>query len=148
MDVRISLQGRICSLRTLYDTGNTLRNPVDGRSVLVAEADALKDLWPPNIRRIIKAKLSPEEKLTLLYQAGNTAFSLLSFNGIGEDHGLMLAVRSDYIQIGQNICPKTLIALCPKAIGGMAYHGLWGGKEWGNEADPTDTEVDTVSSAG
>ena len=148
MEVKISLHGKTCCLRALYDTGNTLRNPMDGTNVLVAESEALRSLWTPEIREILQEKLTPEEKLTRLYQMGNSSFSLLPFYGIGEDHGLMLSVRSDYIQIGGRICPKTMIALCPKAIGGSAYHALWGGKEWGDATDQANTDLDTVSSAG
>ena len=128
MDIIVSLDGKSCHLRALYDSGNTLRNPMNGAPVLVAETQALRALWEGRTHEILDQSLTPEEKLTRLYQNGDTAFSLLPFRSVGKEHGLLLAVRSDYIQIGRRICPKTLIALYPSSIGGTAYHGLWGGK--------------------
>lgn len=141
MDITVSLAGKTCHLRTLYDSGNTLRNPIDGTAVLVAETEALDPLWNAETNRILVQPLSPEEKLTRLYQNGDTAFSLLPFRSVGRESGLLLAVRSDYIQIGRRICPKTLVALYPDPIGGAAYHGLWGGK---GRADATDCDNTTV----
>lgn len=142
MDITVSLAGKTCQLRALYDSGNTLRNPVDGAPVLVAETQALRTLWSQRTHEILAQPLTPEEKLTKLYQLGDTTFSLLPFHSVGKENGLLLAVRSDYIQIGRRICPKTLIALHPNSIGGMAYHGLWGGKGRADEADQKDPAVD------
>ena len=130
MDIKITLAGKSCTVRTLRDTGNTLRNPVDGSSVLVIEADALASIWKPPTEAILSAAIPPEEKLTQLYAQGHTNFSLVPYQSIGEDQGLLLAVRSDYIQIGRRICPKALLALSPYPIGNGIYHGLWGGMEY------------------
>ena len=148
MDILVSFRGNHCRVRALYDTGNTLRNPVDGSCVLVAEIDALLPLWREDIRCILKEEISPEEKLTLLYQKGETAFSLLPYSGIGEEHGLLLAIRSDYIQIGRRICPKTLVALYQKSIGTAAYQALWGGKGREDETACRDTALDTPTQVG
>ena len=148
MDITVSFRGKHCRVRALYDTGNTLRNPADGSNVLVAEADALLPLWSGEIRKILKQEIAPEAKLTLLYQEGETAFSLLPFNSIGDEHGLMLAVRSDYIQIGRRLCPKTLVALYHNKIGSTAYHALWGGKGREDETACRDTALDTPTQVG
>ena len=145
MDITVSLAGKTCQLRTLYDSGNTLRNPIDGTAVLVAETEALDSLWNAETNRILSQPLSPEEKLTRLYQSGDTAFSLLPFRSVGRENGLLLAVRSDYIQIGRRICPKTLVALYPNSIGGAAYHGLWGGKGRADATDCDNTAVDPAT---
>lgn len=143
MDITVSLAGKTCLLRTLYDSGNTLRNPIDGTSVLVAEAEALFSLWDSETYHILAQPLTPEEKLTRLYQRGDTTFSLLPFRSVGRENGLLLAVRSDYIKIGRRICPKTLIALYPGSIGGTAYHGLWGGKGREDAENSEDFTADT-----
>ncbi len=148
MDITVSLAGKTCQLRTLYDSGNTLRNPVDGTSVLVAEAEALFSLWDSETYHILAQPLTPEEKLTRLYESGDTAFSLLPFRSVGRENGLLLAVRSDYIKIGRRICPKTLIALYPSKIGGAAYHGLWGGKGRADETDHENPAMDIPTQVG
>ena len=148
MDITVSFRGKHCRVRALYDTGNTLRNPADGSSVLVAETNALLPLWSGEIRKILKQEIAPEAKLTLLYQNGETAFSLLPYSSIGDEHGLMLAIRSDYIQVGRRICPKTLVALYHNEIGSTAYHALWGGK--GREDAPVckNTVLDPPTQVG
>ena len=148
MDITISINGKLCRIRALYDTGNTLRNPIDGTSVLVAEAEALSALWTEETSEILHENFSPEEKLTRLYQNGNTRFSLLPFCGIGKEHGLLLAARSDYIQIGRRIRPKILIALYPTPIGGAAYHALWGGRENDDASVACDMELDQPKQVG
>lgn len=149
MEITVSLGGKTCQVRALYDTGNTLRNPVDGTNVLIAEADALKKIMAAPTRRVLSEPLPPEEMLANLYQIGDTSFSLLPFHSVGTDHGLLLAVRSDYIQIGRRICPKTLIALYPKSIGGIAYQALWSGKDgYKNETSQANSNLDTTAQAG
>ena len=41
MKVQVAIDGKAKDFTALYDTGNTLRNPVDGRPVLVMEQAAL-----------------------------------------------------------------------------------------------------------
>ena len=149
MEITVSLGGKICRVRALYDTGNTLRNPVDGSSVLITEADAIKEILDRQTWQILSEALPPEETLANLYQIGDTSFSLLPFHSVGTDRGLLLVVRSDYIQIGRRICPKTLVALYPRSIGGTAYQALWGGKgRRENAIAQTDSELDPTAQVG
>ena len=149
MEITVSLGGRTCRVRALYDTGNTLRNPVDGSSVLITEVDAIKEIMDLQTRQILSEALPPEETMANLYQIGDTAFSLLPFHSVGTERGLLLAVRSDYIQIGRHVCPKTLIALYPGSIGGTAYQALWGGKgSCENAVAQTDPDLDPTAQVG
>lgn len=131
MDVEISIAGKRKVLTVLHDTGNTLRNPVDGRPVLVLEQSGLKDLWPAEINRILQEKRPPEEKMAKLYQEEiPLTFTLLPFRSVGVPAGLLLAVYSDFIRINGKTYPKELIALSPGSVSdGGGYHGLWGGEE-------------------
>ena len=131
MDVEISIAGKRKVLTVLHDTGNTLRNPVDGRPVLVLEQSSLKDLWPAEINRILQEKRAPEEKMAKLYQEEiPLTFTLLPFRSVGVPAGLLLAVYSDFIRVNGKTYPKELIALSPGSVSdGGGYHGLWGGEE-------------------
>lgn len=80
MTVQVSINGKVNSFTALHDTGNTLRNPVDGRPVLVMEQSALLDLLPEMDVRILMEKYSPEETMERLYAAGSELrFTLLPF---------------------------------------------------------------------
>ena len=129
MTVIISIHHKERRITALLDTGNTLREPVSGRPVLVSDRSALCDLWPPDIASIIKSSESPEEKMVRLYDmnAGD-GFSLLPFRSVGSPSGLLLAARSDYIKVGEKRYPRALVALAegPLSDGG-GYSALWGG---------------------
>ncbi len=131
MRITVSLHQHKQQLSALHDTGNTLREPATGRPVLVLEQQALLELWPPEIRAILSGHMPPEEKMVRLHQHGvGTDFTLLPFRCVGNASGLLLAVRSDYIQIEGKKYPRTLIALAegPLSDGG-GYCGLWGGMD-------------------
>lgn len=140
MTVTVSLNQQQQQLAALHDTGNTLREPGNGRPVLVLELAALAKLWPAEIQEILISKRPPEEKMVLLHQKGAGAgFTLLPFRSVGNAAGLLLAVRSDYIEIGRKKYPRTLVALAegPLSDGG-GYCGLWGGMDWeGGRHDTT-----------
>ena len=141
MEVTVSMAGQKQSLRVLHDTGNTLRDPVSGQPVLVVERDALRRFWNSEEMTILTDHAPPEEKLAQLYRQGTAYhFSLVPFRSVGVAGGLLLAVRSDYIAIGQKKYPRTLIALSDSVISdGGGYHGLWGVDERGK-----DSHVQTV----
>ena len=132
MDIDVVLNGRRCRLRALRDNGNTLRDPVGGQPVLVAEASALRGLWPAAAVEILCSAAAPEEKMARLYQAGiSIPFVLLPFRAVGTEGGLLLACRSDHIQIGRRRIPRALVALTDTRVGAGGYQALWGGGEKG-----------------
>ena len=135
MKVRVAICGKETSFTALHDTGNTLRNPVDGRPVLVMEQTAVMDLLPETDAAILREQTSPEMAMAKLYAAGSRLhFTLLPFRSVGTESGLLLAVRSDYITLHRRKIPRTLIALSagPLSDGG-GYCALWGGTERGRE---------------
>ena len=132
MDIEVVLNGRRCRLRALRDNGNTLRDPVGGQPVLVAEASALRGLWPAAAVEILCSAAAPEEKIARLYRAGvSIPFVLLPFRAVGTEGGLLLACRSDHIQIGRRRIPRALVALTDTQVGAGGYQALWGGGEKG-----------------
>ena len=131
MEVTVAIGGRERTLRALYDTGNTLCDPVSGRAVLVLEQDLLYDLWPPEVSGVLRQSLPPEEKMARLHRMERgRAFSLLPYRSVGVPAGLLLAFRSDCVTVEGRRHRRTLLALSegPLSDGG-AYHALWGGEE-------------------
>lgn len=151
VEITIVIQNRRCRLRALRDSGNTLRDPIQGRPVLVAETAALTSLWSEEINELLITPQSPEEKIAKLCDKG-ISFTLLPYQAVGEQSGLLLALRSDYLQIGRRRIPKALIALTNTSIGN-GCHGLWGGQEKRGEVNDalvegTDSAFTTVDRAG
>lgn len=127
VDITVTIRGRCCRLRALRDNGNTLRDPIQGKPVLVAETSALASVLDDEEEAILRGGGSVSEKMVRLCEKEN-AFTLLPFKSIGETEGLLLAVRSDYLQIGKRTVPRALVALTDTAIG-SGCHALWGGCE-------------------
>jgi len=148
MNTTIVVAGKKCRLRTLRDTGNLLRNPADGRPVLVVEESTIRSLWSEEIAGLIKQKQTPEITLMRMYDMGCHRFSLLPYKTIGNDGGLLLAFRSDYVCLDGHLYKGLMIALTPQPIGGSAYQALWGGKEDCHVIHSSDSETDQTTQAG
>ena len=131
MDIKVTIGGKNQEVRALYDTGNTLLDPVSGEAVLVLEQQALFPIFPEEVSAILRKRIPPEEKMVCLHRISMGGdFSLLPYRSVGVACGLMLAYRSDFITVNGHDHRRTLLALSegPLSDGG-AYHALWGGEE-------------------
>lgn len=132
MDVTVSINQRTCQVCALHDTGNALRNPMNGKPAMVLEQHTVLPLLPTAVVKILEEDSPAEEKMARLYQERTALhFSLLPFRSVGVPSGLLLAVQSDYIQVGKQRYEKILIGLVPHALGDGDYQALWGEGEGG-----------------
>lgn len=151
VEITVVVQNHRCRLRALRDSGNTLRDPIQGSPVLIAETMALKDVFDKEMMSVLSGPLSSEEKMVAIHDKG-MPFTLLPYQAVGDKSGLLLALRSDYLQIGRRRIPKALVALTNTSVGN-GCHGLWGGQVKGGEvsdslAEDTDSALETVDRAG
>ena len=125
--VRLPLGERQVSLIALVDTGNTLTDPATGRPVLVAEADCVEELLPPGIRPSPADLRDPAGTLERLEDPWRRRFRLLPYRSVGVDRGLLLAVRVDQVQVGEEDRGPMLAALSPTPVSdGGGYRALLG----------------------
>lgn len=125
--VRLTLGERQVSLTALVDTGNTLTDPATGRPVLVAEADCVEELLPPGIRPSPADLRDPAGALERLKDPWRRRFRLLPYRSVGVDRGLLLAVRVDQVQVGEEDRGPMLAALSPTPVSdGGGYRALLG----------------------
>ena len=131
MQVTISMGGRTQTVTALHDTGNTLRDPVSGCPALVLERQAADGLWSPEVAQVLAESAAPEEKMARLHRIGcPVRFTLLPFRAVGTAAGLLLAARSDYIEVNGRRYPRTPVALSEQPVSdGGGYHALWGAAE-------------------
>ena len=105
-------------LTALRDTGNTLRDPLTGRSVLVIGADAacqLTGLTKDQLR-------NPVESVGAL-----PGLRLIPYHTIGQPGGLLLALYLPKVKIGK-WQGSSLVALAPEGVGSEStYQALTGG---------------------
>lgn len=114
-------------VRALHDTGCTLRDPMTGERVLVAEADALRALLPDV--SITPAALADPAELLLRLKTRDPALParLLSYKCVGTQAGLLLCLRCE-IQVKPGVRKRCLAAFSPTPVSdGGNYDALIGG---------------------
>ena len=128
VSVRVRLGERAVSLTALVDTGNTLTDPVNGAPVLVAEGARAAPLFPPERRPGPSDLRDPSAGLTRLGTGEwRSRFRLLPYRSVGVDRGLLLAVRTDGLEVNGQGQGPVLMALSPTPVSdGGGYQALIG----------------------
>jgi stage II sporulation protein GA (sporulation sigma-E factor processing peptidase) len=128
--VRLDWGGREVELSALWDTGNTLTDPLTGAPGMVADCERGRDLLPaPAALLLDKAALRrPEHLLPLLHELGLAArFRLIPYRAVGVECAFLLAFRPDSVQVGGKRRPGMLVALSPNPLSdGVAYSAVVG----------------------
>lgn len=118
--VELNYGGKRLRLTALQDTGNTLRDPVTGRPVLVVGAEIAKQLiglTPQQLR-------SPVETVTT---AGIPSLRLIPYHAVGRSGGMLLAIKIPEVKIGK-WKGSSLVAFAPEGLNREgAYQALTGG---------------------
>ena len=118
--VELSWNERRMSLIALRDTGNNLRDPITGESVLVAGADVAEKLLGLTAHQLAH----PVETLTTVSVPG---IRLIPYHAVGQPGSLMVAVRFQGAKIG-NTYADPLVAFAPEVLArGDVYQMLTGG---------------------
>lgn len=121
VEVVLCHEGRTLHLSALRDTGNTLRDPLSGCPVLVADWDILAKLAPG-----AKDLTEPLEALEPL-KALHLHPRLIPYKTVGVSQGLLLAVRPQEVYVAGKK-ETMLLALSPVPIAdGGGYQALLGG---------------------
>ena len=110
-EITAERQNRTARLRALEDTGNGLYDPLSGRSVLIAEAEAAAPLFAPGEAALLRAP--PVEVLSRIEGA-----RLVPCAGIDGQRRMLLAVRPDRLTVDGEPRDDLLIAVSPAPLGG------------------------------
>ena len=130
LEIRVSLNGRTASMTALQDSGNDLRNPMDGRPILVVAPGVLDGVLPSEVRSKITSKRleAPVELLEPLMEAApELKPQLLPYRAVGTSGGLLLTIRTEWVEIYGTRHSGILAALSPTVLGN-GYTALWGGE--------------------
>ena len=150
--VRACVSGKTAGLTALLDTGSGLREPSNGRPVLVTAPGALDGLLSREARAVLTPEglASPADLLEPLRQiAPELRPRLLPYQAVGTAQGLLLAIRMDWAEIAGERCPGLTAALSPTALGN-GYTALWGGEigKGGRHETVTGTPLAAAGAAG
>jgi len=116
--VELSYGDKRVQLTALRDTGNTLRDPVTGRQVLVVDASTAGKLTGLSVQQLKK----PVESVTAL-----PGLRLIPYRAVGQAGGLLLALKIPQAKIG-SWQGSALVAFAPEGLGSDGtYQALTGG---------------------
>lgn len=126
-ELTLSLSGRGTHLRALYDTGNTLKDPMTNEPVLVAEWTAAKALLPNIMLCAEDFRHAPELLQRLAREAPEVKCRLIPYRAVGVSEGLLLAVRCEAREKGGTLQPA-LAAFSPTPVSNGEFEALTGGR--------------------
>ncbi len=96
-DLEIFYDGKNKKIKTMLDTGNLLKEPISNADVIIVEKESLKDIVSKeileNITNILKGKWIESENIH------SYKFKLIPFSSLGNDNGLLIGFKPDYIKI-------------------------------------------------
>lgn len=105
-DVKIGYQGKTTNVRAIIDSGNMLKEPITGFSVIVVERKKLEEILDKdildNLQEIIYGKY---ENINEEYIS---KFRLIPFSSLGKQNGMLLGFKPDWITIKFDETEKTL----------------------------------------
>lgn len=124
----LTLGTRKVALTALVDTGNTLTDPATNRPVMVAEGEKLRHLFPEGEAPELPLLRDPVFGLERLSSgAMKGRYRLLPYQAVGVDCGMLLALRLDRVQVGEEDYGGILVALSPNRLSdGGSYSALIG----------------------
>lgn len=118
--VELSYRGKSMCLTALHDTGNTLRDPVTGKPVLVVSAEVAQQLLGVTQQQL----RCPVNTMTDAFLPG---LRLVPYRSVGESAGMLLALCLKEVKIG-NWKGSSLVAFAPDRLSVSGeYQALTGG---------------------
>ncbi|HLR34975.1 MAG TPA: sigma-E processing peptidase SpoIIGA [Tissierellales bacterium] len=100
--VSISLNNKKVDFTALIDTGNSLKEPISDKPVIIAEYKVLKEILPVTVEEIyLKSDSLCLDSITDIMQ--NTQeeirFRLIPFKSVGKNNGILLGFKPDEIVV-------------------------------------------------
>lgn len=96
-DMEIFYNGNAEKIKTMLDTGNLLKEPISKTDVVIVEKESLKSIISKdildNIQSILQGKWLESENLH------SYKLKLIPFSSLGNDNGLLIGFKPDYIKI-------------------------------------------------
>ena len=121
--VKITLSGAESFLHALYDTGNSLRAPGTNARVVISGYDAVKSLFPHDIREILDGCNGNNFALALDKLPKN--FSLIPYKTVGVSFSLLLAFAPDEVYIDKTLSHGALCAISEAPVSdGSGYNAI------------------------
>lgn len=105
LPIIITFAGKQLALKALVDTGNSLRDPLSQRPVIIVEYSALKSILPAEIIKEYSGRHEPDLESLITSLADSpwaTRLRLLPYHSLGQSRGMLLGLRPDEVIIVTN----------------------------------------------
>lgn len=104
-NLEIFYNGKNIKIKTMLDTGNLLKDPISKNDVIIVEKDSLEEIIAKdilkNMQNILKGKWIDTGKVH------SYKFKLIPFSSLGNENGLLIAFKPDYIKVyGEEECVR------------------------------------------
>lgn len=83
--------------KALLDTGNRLREPFSGRPVVLAELEALKEIFPEELKKVFEGDVL--KKTEIEAREGMSGFRFIPYRAVGTDWGLIPGIEVPQMKI-------------------------------------------------
>ncbi len=126
----LDINGNSVNIHAIIDSGNLLKDPITGASVIVVERNKLEEIIEKNILDNLQKIISGEYEVI-----GNeeyiSKFRLIPFSSLGKQNGMLLGFKPDFAEVEFDGSKKSLdnivIGIYDKNITkNEAYTGLVG----------------------
>jgi len=117
--VEISRGSKSVRLKGLYDTGNSLTDPISGGGVFVAETQAVESLFSAETKTLLLSAATKNPADLLEKLAGcpdGLGFYLIPYTAVGTQSAFLLAFRPERVCVDGKEKKGTAIALSPTRV--------------------------------
>lgn len=98
-DIEIQIENKIANVHALVDTGNLLKEPITGNSVIVVEKEKLYSIIPNEILDNIEKIMYGGNNLENVDNKYISKLRLIPFSSLGTPNGMLIGTKVDKIKI-------------------------------------------------
>ncbi|MBE5821645.1 MAG: hypothetical protein E7311_03530 [Clostridiales bacterium] len=92
-EIYIYIENRIKRLNVFLDTGNSLKDPITNKPIIVVNLESIKEILPKEIYEIAKSEITDIQNID------NNRIHIIPYISLGNQNGLMLGYRVDTVII-------------------------------------------------
>lgn len=132
-NITISLNNKKVNIMALIDTGNSLKEPISQKPVIIAEYNALKAILPDELNNVYQdsKKLDLGSIAEMMEEIGDRIkLRLIPFKSLGNDNGILIGFKPDSISVYldssiKRLTEETIVAIYnDKLAQDEQYNGL------------------------
>lgn len=98
-DIEIYLNNKVSNVHALVDTGNLLKEPITGNSVIVVEKEKLYGLISNEILNNVEEIMYENKSLENLDNEFISKLRLIPFSSLGAPNGMLIGIKVDKVKI-------------------------------------------------